>query len=544
MDFNECMSRRAMLKAAGAATVAAAAVGTSSARADETATDQQWDEEHEFVIVGAGGSLFAGLAALHEGADVVVFEKDSNYGGTTFLSAGAIWVPNNNQMPEATRAQESAELAVEYLENCDMCGDADIALIEDWVRKAPQVNDYINDSLGLHIIAYNEPQSDYYGYDGCLVDRTLHITNEDSTVERGGWDELLRPVVDASGLDIRLSAPVTELVADESGAVVGVVAEGEGGPVRIRATKGVLLATGSFDRNQALVDAFLCPKPLYTAVTLGCTGDGLTMGMALGADVAHLNASFNLCGAIGRNGEMGSFGLMSFPAHCIIVNCGGKRFCNESASYDEVGRAVCQYDTTGPANGKTYCLSGRATAIFDAEYVATRGGFPFGEFTDATEEMPGWIRPYETLEDLAAGEGIDPTGLLEEIERFNGFCETGVDEDFHRGEGPYDNPETGLGSLHNPWPSGGENAFLGPISEPPFYAATVGRGHLGTAGGLVVNENCQVLRNGEPIPGLYACGCVADSLVNGYPGGGYPVNMSISRGIIAADHALGLGIIE
>ena len=57
-----------------------------------------------------------------------------------------------------------------------------------------------------------------------------------------------------------------------------------------------------------------------------------------------------------------------------------------------------------------------------------------------------------------------------------------------------------------------------------------------------MNENAQVMRHGEPIPGLYAFGCAACSLINGYPGGGYPVNMSISRAIIAASHALGLGI--
>lgn len=255
-----------------------------------------------------------------------------------------------------------------------------------------------------------------------------------------------------------------------------------------------------------------------------------------------MNSFFGMAGAIGQNGEIGSFGLMAFPAHSIIVGLGGKRFCNESASYDEVGHALSQIDTTKYANGRTYNYSGNATAIFDNAYVTARGGFPFGEFTGAIEEMPDWIRSYPSLEELAAGEGIDAEGLAAEVERFNSFCLTGIDEDFGRGEGAYDSP-TGLGYLHNPWAEeGSPNPFLGTIAEPPFYAAKVGRGQLGTSGGLVVNENSQVVRDGQPIDGLYACGCTAASLINGYTGGGYPVNMSISRGVIAMDHALGLGI--
>ena len=84
-----------------------------------------------------------------------------------------------------------------------------------------------------------------------------------------------------------------------------------------------------------------------------------------------------------------------------------------------------------------------------------------------------------------------------------------------------------------------KNQTLGRIDNPPFYACTVGLSSFGTSGGMVVNEHNQVLRNGEPIPGLYASGCVA---ANTYTSGGWSIAWGFYGGMNAVDHALGLGI--
>ena len=53
----------------------------------------------DIVIVGSGAAgLSAALSARHHGADVLVLERADRFGGTTAVSGGVTWVPNNDRM--------------------------------------------------------------------------------------------------------------------------------------------------------------------------------------------------------------------------------------------------------------------------------------------------------------------------------------------------------------------------------------------------------------------------------------------------------------
>jgi 3-oxosteroid 1-dehydrogenase len=115
--------------------------------------------------------------------------------------------------------------------------------------------------------------------------------------------------------------------------------------------------------------------------------------------------------------------------------------------------------------------------------------------------------------------------------RFNGFCKTGVDEDFHRGESKYNH--------YYGDPTVTPNPNLGSLEQPPFYAVQIWPGDVGTAGGVICDEFSRVLRkDGSPIQGLYATGITTATVVGrSYPGAGSSVGPSMTFGYIAARHA-------
>jgi len=137
----------------------------------------------------------------------------------------------------------------------------------------------------------------------------------------------------------------------------------------------------------------------------------------------------------------------------------------------------------------------------------------------------------ETLDDLAHMCGIDPNGLAETVERFNRNAVQGVDPDYGRGESAYNRA---LGD-----PNRNVHPCLGPIDEPPYYAVQVVPGDIGTCGGLVTDENAQVVGgDDQPINGLYATGNgTATVMGRHYLGPGASIANTMVFGYVAARHA-------
>jgi 3-oxosteroid 1-dehydrogenase len=209
----------------------------------------------------------------------------------------------------------------------------------------------------------------------------------------------------------------------------------------------------------------------------------------------------------------------------IFVDANGERFVNEANSYMEVGKAMYARNKTSRA---VPCW-----LVFDdgyrRRYAHTRSIIPGklpAELIDS-----GSVKKADSLADLARECGIDPTGLLTTVERFNRFSAQGLDPDYGRGESAYNRV---LGDpRHKP------NPALGPLDRAPYYALEIFPADIGTCGGLLTDEHARVLdEENEPIPGLYATGnTTATVMGRHYLGAGASIGHSMVFGHIAAQHA-------
>src|SRR3546814_11165816 len=126
--------------------------------------------------------------------------------------------------------------------------------------------------------------------------------------------------------------------------------------------------------------------------------------------------------------DVGSSDLLPGTPHCIAVNRYGERFANDGF-YPDVATKVARFD--GQEQGQP---NWPAWIVFDQNMVDKYGMMPTWPGQPLSE---GMAVSANTLAELARTVGIDAEGLERTVARFNGFCETGVDEDFARGSVPW-----------------------------------------------------------------------------------------------------------
>ena len=315
---------------------------------------------------------------------------------------------------------------------------------------------------------------------------------------------------------LHTNCPLVELVTSSEG-VVGAVVEEHGRRLAIRARNGVLLAAGGFENNPALRQRFGVPGDARD--TMGApanTGLALQAGMAVGAAIDLMDQAWWSPGFTHPDGRS-AFSLWFTGG--IFVDQDGKRFVNESAPYDRIGKAIIDQ-----------MACGAMTLPFWMVYDDREGLVPPVKATNVSmvesEQYVGaglW-HTAETLPELAAKIGVDADNLVSTVKRFNKLVAAGVDEDFGRGDEAYDRAF-----------SGGQSPMV-PIETAPFHAAAFGLSDLGTKGGLVTDSHARVLdTDGNPIGGLYAAGNTMAAVTGtAYPGGGSPIGASMLFSHLAA----------
>lgn len=527
-----------------------------------------WHEEVDVIVLGTGGAAFtSAILAADQNASVLMLEKTHQIGGTTAFSGGVPWIPMNRYMKEAG-IEDSREEAIAFIKRLTLGREPDPKFIDLYVDTAYKMIDYLHEKTPVRFCT-PEGYTEYYAH----ISEALHIGTRSldpvpfDLNSIGEWGPLVRqnpvfpPLTLAEGgavggidfakiaermennivtmgrsligalmkgaldrgIDVRVNTPGKELVLDDEGKVIGVVAEKDGEKIFIGARKGVILASGGFEWNKELIKTFLKGQVTHPMSPPGNDGDGLIMAMEAGAALGNMSEAWYYPTMQDPTFEyedhvMNQTGGGRFGPNSIIVNKHGKRFAHEGTTYNDLPRAFFEYD----AVALEYPNEAPVWMIFDQQLkdktmiITMMPG----------EEAPEWVDQANSLAELAEKIGIPAHNLEATVARWNEHCENGVDPDFHRGTTHFENLTGGGGSVE-------EN--LGKIEKGPFYAIPVHLGALGTNGGPRINEQGQVISlRGEVIDGLYAAGNAAMSILGPiYPSAGGTIGPAMTMGYLA-----------
>lgn len=452
-------------------------------------TGGSWTAEADVVIAGAGGAgLQAALEASTAGADAIVFEKQARiWDSSTAIAVGRVSFAGT-ELQKNNGVEDSGELMYRDIMETGRHKN-DPALVQAYVDR--QLDTY-RQLVALGIVW----SPTVTAMAGMSVPRG-HLTDSLDLVRT------LKREVDSRGVPVLFHTPVTGLVTDGEDGVVGVtVRERSGAKGRIRARRGVVLASGGFARDTERLRA-IEPRFAQIVATSGAghTGDALRMAEALGADtrdIEYVQPSFELH----ANGSTSDDILILYYQGGIIVNSRGERFVNESLSYKDLARACLEQP--GMMGFQVFDQD-----VYDKAVAAQAAA---GQSSPMTLDA-GKIRLLvkgETLGQLAQKAGMPPERLRQTVERYNRFVTEGMDADFGRKTlaGSYGKPRT--------------------LEKPPFYAyATIGH-LLATYGGIAVDAQMRVLKDQRPIPGLYAAG----EAIGGFHGASYHSGTALGKALV------------
>jgi succinate dehydrogenase/fumarate reductase flavoprotein subunit len=549
-----------------------------------------WDDSYDVVVVGSGTGLMGAITAARRGLRTLVVEKGAYLGGSTAMSGGGMWLPNNKVLQDAG-VIDTKERVLTYLDT--LVGDtAPRARREAYVANAPAVvnemlaatpvklghmneyADYFADLEGGSAIGRSvEPQPfnvNSIGKDAAILRTSdaisapvpMPITSRDfrsmnlmgrrplqafptifKRVVQGVGGKLLRKDMAAggkalaaaliagarrAGVDIWLNSPLRELVV-EDGKVTGVVVEKDGRLQRVAAKGGVILAVGGFDHNGEKRRKHQS-EALTEDWSFGNpdnTGDLFAIARQVGAGLALLDQAW------------------WFPAIPPLKPGGAPIFMLSERSLP--GSMIV--DSTGHRffnEAADYMTAGRAMLgldddkghhlpmwlIFDQAY---RNRYLFAGAVMPRMPIPkifydsGVVVKADSIAEL--GRKIGVPGLVDGAARFNLLASQGQDDDFKRGLGHYDR--------YYGDPTNTPNPNLGPITKAPFYAVKTVPADLGTCGGITADEWGRALReDGAPIDGLYAVGnAAANAFGTFYPGPGATIGQGVVFAYLAALHA-------
>ena len=457
----------------------------------------------DVVVCGSGCGIAAAVRAAQQGKKVILLEKSAKLGGNTDYAHG--FFPVYSAWHKKEGIPDVREDAVKYYYNAangeldeDVVRTAVYADVEffDWLCQFGTAQDYFTlvnmGSVDVHGPVYgpgllNFPKRSYAnllcrddaigpGYMGTYVIRTML-----DAIEKEDLD-----------VTIYTSTAARHLRLDGAGKICGVEAEDAGGKVSINC-KAVILATGGFGKSDEKLEKYFkffdCETRIHRFSVPGDTGDGIDMLRELGVEPPEEKL---FCSIFGPKHHPFSNVLadIALEPQMVDINRDGRRWMNEAMPFPDMQRELAKQP-----GEYTFTVANRDFFASAARRFLTD---PF--FADKTELYETWedeleeesrldtpVKKGETLEELEALCKMPAGSLRRALERYNGFCAKGVDEDF-----------------------GKDAKFLKPIDldRGPYYGIYCQRFSEAAMGGLRVNGKCQVLRGDDKtvIPGLYGVG--------------------------------------
>ena len=410
--------------------------------------------DYDVVVLGGGGAgVTAAGQAANAGAKTVLLEKMAWLAGSSSLAIGTLY-------GAGTKLQKAAGIE-----------DTPEGLLEYFLSRG-------GDKLDLDVQKFC---ADHFGETIDWLYEELKVPFKE-TVSKKGKDpvprghncsnnamDYLRAVTayaQEKGAEFHFGTTVESLVVGDDGAVTGVLARRGNGEAILYTAKSVIVSTGGFCRNADMIDEYMPDfSGVYTEVGVGCTGEGLKMGLDIGADyVGHGGTN----GILACPVEPGQSKLISNKA--LWVNTQGQRFANEAGQTHDIYYDVAHFD-----DQKFYAVYDQA--MVDALDEGLRAKFDFG-----LEQ--GMFAQGQTVAEAAKALGVDGAAAQATLDAYNQLAAAGEDTQFKK-----------------------KAESLIPLTTAPYYVLTMGVCTHGSFGGYRVNTDFQVLdKQGQPIPHLYSAG--------------------------------------
>lgn len=551
--------------------------------------DETW--EADVLVMGGGGAgLSAAITAAQQGSKVILIEKGSVLGGNTMVAGAAYNAvdPEAQSLMTLTKAQKDTMDSYLAMKADDPALKLD--LFPEWKEVLVQVQKDIGDfyaansgktagkdmpgfdSIAMHMwqiyigglrekvdgtwIASDIdlartlaeqalPSFEWMGENGLNAIYGASAFEEErtglSTVLGAMWPRThsfmtgaeripqLAEVAEQEGVKIYTETRGTELLVDAGGKVIGAKAEmANGTKITINTAKGVVVATGGYCANPAMVKEYdqywgedLSDRTLST--NLGTNeGDGIIISQAIGADVTGMEVAQMMPSSSPTKGTM-TDGIWGDASEQIWIDKDGNRFVDEYAERDVLAKASLAledgifyiiYAGRGDRNDSSKFLTGtdmneRVQAMVDGGHIWV--GSTLKELAEASNTKAAGVAPGFTEEALRAT-----------IEKYNEYVLNQHDNDF------------------------GKAVIAGGIdlkaleSDPNMYLCISPRKASlhHTMGGLVIDTETRVLKaDGTAIEGLWAAGEVTGGIHAGNRLGGNAIADIFTFGQIAGRNA-------
>lgn len=564
------------------------------------ATEPNWTEEVDFLVVGSGaGGMSGGVVAAASGLKTLVLEKTDQFGGTTALSGGVIWIPDNPSM-KAGGINDSEADALAYLQAV-VGPDVPTEKLRSYIRQGPKMLQFFEDHADLPFEAALK-YSDYYpdapgakpggrsmepkpisrrrigrhaaeqrfpdflksGFMRFAI--TVKESREVMDMTLKGKLLMLRNILRfyldipsrlqglpdnrqtlGRALVVRLRRALMNwqvplwLNAEarqllvEDGNVIGLEVAHQGEIKRIRARRGVLFASGGMGQNVTLRQQY---GQLPTGETFSSDSPGnVGDAIAMGQAVGA-DLAFMHCAWWTPS--------VKFPDGSVLALISGKAMPG-SVFVDSSGKRFCNeaapYEDlikTLWNNHNNGVDSVPCHMVFDAR---ARRDYMMGPIPPGKVQRDALL-PQDWFECGFLCKGDTLQALAQQMQvPITPFCDSIERHNQFAREGKDPDFHRGESAIDRYYGDQAiqPNPSLAPIVEAPFYALKVYPGDLGTKGGLKTDSLGRVLKtDGQPINGLYACGnCSGAVMGDSYPGAGSTIGPAMTFAYIAARHAAG-----
>lgn len=440
-------------------------LGASAAQSAPAPTKTKHRQEHwDVVVVGAGfAGMCAALEAAEQGAKVVLLEKMSRPDGTTVYSSG--WIAGVGSRFQKNHPEDSKQAFFEDMMRLSG-GRSDPKLIHVYAEEAGSGIDWLADHGTPFFLWENLPSPEL---SRCVISPGKGITGGSMLIR------CLMKALEKKNVPIHYNAKAVDLIYDDCFAVEGVSCVTPQGRVDYYARGGVILTTGGYGANQAMVDQYIGPwaSRLIVRGSPWITGENILMAQQVHAKLVNMDQFY--AGPITPTGHCNPSPLMH-AGYGIQVNSQGKRFVPETWLQVPKAKAIAQLT---PDN-MSYMLIGQdadknANILSDTLQRFARLGFQ--------------VSKGNTIAEVAKAAGVPADSLVKTVEEFNAAVKAGKAKDLNP---PYlyDTPHA--------------------LETGPYYMIPAAGGMASTFGGPKIDEHAQVVNTEDrPIPGLYAAGAAA-----------------------------------